>query len=216
MHWFCDKCNHVVQSIDRRLKSVDLITESLGRIESVIENLPAFSNFEDEVVKPLYSQAVTQVTSAVISKVEKNISLQEKVSKQVSQLQEEITAESRARNLVLFGITESDNLMTKVDEILKECSLSKTLTKDRVYRLGPKGTGKNRPVKICLDSEHEKWEFIRRIHSQKISGVIARCDLSKEEQQQDFLLRQELKKARADNPSATYKIIRGKVVKTSN
>ena len=78
--------------------------------------------------------------------------------------------------------------------ILDKCHSSKQVTPQSLFRLGKinEETNRSRPLKLCTDSPADKWEILKRINSLNITGVFARLDLSREEREVDFRLRQEL------------------------
>lgn len=168
-------------------------------------------------------QKATQSYAEVATKLEvsnkSNLNIQEQFSKQVKSLKNEIQTDSRAKNIILFGIdevtSESDSLADSVNEILRQCNLTGSVDTEHCHRLGQKKPEKSRPVKVALKSESEKWEVLKRINSMKPRNVFGRLDLTKEEQEKDFRLRQELKKTRVQNPDNHYKIVKNKVVQVT-
>ena len=142
------------------------------------------------------------------------------MSSQLNSLKDDIKTETRSKNLIVFGVKESnedvsghETSIEQVSNVLKACRFLCDLTKNHVYRLGKKtSNGKPRPIKICLPSEADKWELIKRINREKPDGVFARLDLTREEQDQDFQLRLRLREAREADTKNKYKIVKGKIV----
>jgi hypothetical protein len=132
----------------------------------------------------------------------------------------ELTSEVRAKNLIIFGLEEKettlDDTADSLGETLKNCGLACDNLGSSISRLGPKKEGKTRPVRLRLSSESQKWEFLRRINGKRLQGVFARLDLNREEQESDFLLRQELRKRRQDNPCQRYIIRNKQVIQVNN
>ena len=126
--------------------------------------------------------------------------------------------ELRARNIVIFGIEETpdiDETVEKLNKVIKdECHMQVSLNKTTVqnHRLGQK-SGKNRPVKVQLSDEKEKWEMLKRLNGLNLRGVFGRLDMNRDERKQDFALRQELKKTREGDPSHLYKAKNKKIFK---
>lgn len=126
--------------------------------------------------------------------------------------------DSRAKNLVLFGVEENDDIMA-TSKIIEEyvgskCHLKISLDGKVIHRLGRKNeeNTKPRPIRIKTESETIKWDLLKRINSVKNDNIFARLDLSKQEQEQDFILRQELKKMYTENPDKKFKIHKGKIM----
>lgn len=136
---------------------------------------------------------------------------------------EQENKEMRDKNLIVFGVTESntkEETVHKIQDLLKKCHLSTNIEQHYVHRLGrvdsKKANNQNgakpRPIKICTNSNETKWDILKRINDLKEQGIFAKPDLTKKEQEADFRLRQELKQKREDNPSHTFKIQKSKVV----
>lgn len=206
IHWYCNKCDGCFSSIIIKLHELSSQIDTLAKAN---ENERSEVQSYAEVVKKF------DVTSR------QNQVMQEQVSKQLKTIRDDMQAEQRALNLVLFGVREPDetnqtsDILTDIDSIFKDCGLNYKLTKSQVYRLGPKKTDSTRPrpLKVCLESEFDKWEVLRRINSIKPQGIYGRLDLSREEQEKDFRLRQELKKTREEDPEGKYKIYQKKIIK---
>ena len=193
IHWFCEKCDNMLVSIDEKLRQIQETVNDLSK-----QKIPA-TNYSD-------------IVSKIDTSIKQNETIQSEMSKQIKSLQSDLTAENRAKNVVVFGIKENENLNETVSKIYDECGLHLSTDKLKALRLGAMKDGKSRPVKISLASESQKWDLLKRINSVKPDGIFARLDLTKEEQQKDFLLRSELKKIREQNPSDTYKIVKNKIV----
>ena len=131
-------------------------------------------------------------------------------------------SEFRAKNLILFGIEESDNReewAQQVDKIIKDCHIDMKVEKNNSYRLGRYDASKHkerpRPLRISTRSENQMFELLSRINGMKLSGIFARKDLSKKEQEEDFRLRKELRETREADPDSAYKIKKGKIIKVN-
>jgi hypothetical protein len=161
----------------------------------------------------------------IVSKLDKNANLFEtRLTEQQTQIQaftkqitKEISSDTRAKNVIIFGLKEPQkssisDTVDSVSNLLKTCGLKHDKVDTSVARLGPKRENKIRPVRLILQSESEKKEFLRRINGQRLDGVFARLDLTKEEQSRDFLLRQELRERRKTNPEKRFRICNQEVV----
>lgn len=83
------------------------------------------------------------------------------------------------------------------------------------FRLGAKGknetANKHRPVKIKFTDETKKWDFIKRLNRDKPQSMFATLDLSKEEREREFNLRQKICDLKKSNPTSIYCIKRGEI-----
>ena len=120
---------------------------------------------------------------------------------------------------MIFGIDETEKFSDTID-VLKDLLENKChynpshldLNSKSAHRVGAKQNGKNRPIRLSLDTEATKWELLKRLNAQKISGVFGRLDLTKEKQERDFQLRQELKKKREEQVGKKFKILKNQIV----
>jgi hypothetical protein len=213
VHWYCSVCEQSCATLDKRIKAVEVKFEEFSKVQEgtarSYADVVSKIDTSVEINKSLQEQITKQITSL---KTE-----QQQVTKQISTLKTDIQADNRSKNVVIFGLEENCEtpLVDSLTELLNDCSMKIPIDKSSCYRLGQKSSSKSRPVKLMLPSEAEKWEVLRRINSIKPSGVFARKDLTKEEQEADFVLRQELKDTREKDPKNTYKIIRNKVTLVS-
>jgi hypothetical protein len=110
---------------------------------------------------------------------------------------------------VPFGLLQDDKPANDVvSDLFSECSLSFEKYRPSCIALGSRQGTKPRPIKVTFQTEADKWEALKVINREKPTGVFARLDLNREEQEQDFRLRQELKKVRAENQMARTKYTR--------
>lgn len=204
VHWLCELCDTPIigdtrHNIDARLLAIE---KKLGELTEVQKdsNKRSFA----EVVSSL------EKTSTKIDKQFKTQGLQ------IATIRDELSADNRAKNVIIFGIKGQDAEETFVElkKVCDECSLNIPLSKSNTIRLGKQNeSGKPRPIRLTVDSESTKWDTLKRINFQKIPGIFARLDLSREEQAKDFQLRQELKKAREADKTGEYKIIKNQIKK---
>jgi hypothetical protein len=203
IHWYCKKCDNVCAALG----------EHLEKIHHTLEVIAAQKVQPASSPDPSYADVLV---NKIDDAAKKNQTLQEQVSRQIQNIRAELETENRAKNLVIFSLAENEagGTLDSVTQVMKDCGFQRPLTVGQVTRLGAKKEGgRSRPIKVSMNTEADKWEFIRRINAVKPNKIFARLDLTKDEQQQDFHLRQELKKARETDPDNNYKIIRNKIVK---
>ena len=199
VHWFCSKCDQNSCKFVTLEKKVDEIKDLVSKnIDLKVAQL-----------EKTYAEAVKKIetnSEVIVNAAQKTIQKDERESK-----------ENRERNLIIFGLPESSKEETLADaqSLLEQCSVGKKVDADNLFRLGSLDKvkeGRSRPLKLCTSSRVEKWDILKRINSLRKSGVFARPDLSLTEREEDFRLRQELKKSRENSPHKKFKIHRKKVI----
>lgn len=226
----------VVECADSHLK--DLVKSSREDIQSlsstVSENMISFRADLDKVLERFDSHSkefnregseISQSYAEIAKKLEESSqnfsqNMKSQTSTIIEQLHDkskaERSSEMRAKNVVIFGFEEMENrddALVKVNNLLYECYLDFEATPSNTYRLGKVIPGRARPIRICTGSEFEKWEMLKRINGLHHPQVFARLDLNKQEQEQDFLLRKQLKEKRDSDPSSKYMIRQNKIVR---
>lgn len=198
VHWYCEKCDSVFVAIENRLKALQEMLEELR-------------NNNNETVE---AKTYAEITAKLDNNIRQTQVNHIQVSKQIQNLKVNLEVDNRAKNLVVFGIKEDEkSAFEAVIDMLKNCSVyGPNIVQPQVMRLGKKAENKSRPIKICFNSEAEKWETLKRINHVKPNGIFARLDLDKEQQQKDFQLRMELKKRREQDKEHSYKIVKNQIV----
>ena len=227
VHWLCEKCDdnkyddsRSSSDISDHGKRIEILEKSLENIKKSIDE--SFSK-HSEIMKVSYADVLKKLDN-------RSEDIQGSIEKQCDQIvrkQQNISKErekqlARTKNVIIFGIQEAETLSTTIDNLKsifeEKCHFDigrVALSPTNVHRIGAKQQGKNRPIRILLDSEVAKWELLKRLNSQRIEGVFARLDLSKEEQERDFQLRKELRKKNEENPDLTFKIVKHRVVQVT-
>lgn len=131
--------------------------------------------------------------------------------------QERKDQELRAKNIIVYGIAETQDMAqtaSVVNEFLHaECSLDVKIDRSNIIRLGKLMKDKNRPLRITLSSDSVKWDVLKRINWVKAQGVFAKLDLNRVDREKDLALRKELRKAKESDPNNTYKIYKQCIIK---
>lgn len=214
VHWYCDSCDNPLVKIDGRVNKIE------QELTSIRESFNKAVEQQQTFIDKSYASVVSKIQERS-DEIQGSISKQCEtiISKQVEIDKEKDEKFFRSKNLVVFGIKETDDTVETVELIKKiadEVSLPLQLSIKNVHRIGRKGdTGqtKIRPIRVLLDSEQKKWEALKRFNALRKPGVFARLDLSKEEREEDFRLRQELRQAKKEDPIGEYKIRRQKIIK---
>lgn len=118
---------------------------------------------------------------------------------------EEIMARmKRVNNVIFFGVPEKTPDVTnqQVDEIIKNlCPQSKAVKIARIGRTND--SGKPRPVIVELPTVGDKWNLIKNGNkeinrkSSELQGISIRPDLTKQQQEEEYKLRVELRSRKA-------------------
>ena len=135
-------------------------------------------------------------------------------SQLLSNQAEYLDHEKRKKCAILHGISESGDepLQNKLAEYLSNISFPSNQI-IQAYRLGRPAEKKDRPVKLILTNEIQKWDLVKRINETKTNKTFATLDLSQEEREKDYQARQKLKELKSNNPGEVYKIKNFKILK---
>lgn len=203
VHWFCSRCERAHSSLDIRLKKLE------SKLAEITEQAQQNSND-----MPLLEKTYASVVSSIDQATKSQSTFMNSVQKQLTTIKSDLQADTRSKNLVIFAMEENENnTQAIVDSLLKQCDISFQVTSQNTFRLGQRKPNKIRPIKLMTDSESTKWEIVKAINRCKPNGVFAKLDMSKEQQEEDFRLRQELKLERQKDPTGHYKIRQGKILK---
>lgn len=203
LHWFCSRCDNQFCKLEQIEVKVDKIQELVSSsIDSKISN-----------IQKSYAEAVSKLetNSAVIANAARtSIKKEETESKNI-----------RDKNIIIFGIQESNinDTIESVKSILEELHIHTTVDKDSLFRLGKYDNDKSdkcRPVKLCTESKTKKWDILKAVNDLRKPGVFARLDLSKVEQEEDFRLRKELQQIREKETTKKFKIKNKQIVEVKN
>lgn len=120
--------------------------------------------------------------------------------------------ESRKNNAIVTGLTEIDGktAMDQINDLMKMECFTRSNTPIQAFRLGKKieSGEQKRPIKVRFEDEQTKWEFIKRFNNQTLreKGFYCKLDESKVVRNQQFQLRQEVKRLRSESTSTQYRV----------
>jgi hypothetical protein len=213
VHWYCHTCDNTASGLEARMISIEKSVASIRELCT------------DTLQK--YSTTVSESYASIVSKLQENseningsiMKSCETVVQKQRQLDKRKAEElDRAKNIIIFGAKECsfDETKSLIDDLLRDCDIYSKIdiTSTTLHRIGKPVEEKNRPLRLRLKSEDEKWNVLKSINKARVSGIFARLDLNKEQQKQDFLLRKELREKKAANTDSdiTFKIVKNKVV----
>ena len=181
--------------------------ERLNKIESVVnEN----NSDQNQTEAKQFTQANLEKMMEDVKRAEINI--EQKIESELKvYLDQKQDKESRKNNIIILrleeqeGENEEERINNDRKEIKKllnttnpelEAELETIIPKKNSIRLGRKKEGTNRPIKLVLNDEEMKKDIFRGCKNLKNSNyknVSIQNDLTKEEQEKNFKLRQELR-----------------------
>ncbi|KAG0729849.1 hypothetical protein GWK47_029494 [Chionoecetes opilio] len=122
-------------------------------------------------------------------------------------LEEREDKERRRKNVMMFNVEESEKEDVKEREkddkelceyVFKEALGVEGAEVVKVYRLGTKSRGRERPMVACLSDVYVKWDIIKRskelrnAQEDKINKIGLAVDKTKREREEDALLKEKL------------------------
>lgn len=194
------------------------LEENVKRQEDIIRNL-------QETVKQLKSESIvrkdTSVTSNSFADIVKNGIPKESVSLVAHQIRREEAHQAKCNmNLIIKGLPAKDASDTKDQEEIKDMAESINVTLEGT-RLSSKRVGNIRAdgsqLLILTLPVEKKTELLKA--SKKLMDttdwkhVFISPDKTKAQQHADFMLRQELRLRKSEEPESSWYIHRGKVIK---
>lgn len=217
---------------------MNVLKEAIQQIKK-----PAVQSLDVQVVKAAVAEAIAEIKIELLSESKKLIDkVEEKFEDRFASLEESITntrcdiideimlRESKKNNVIVFGLPETDQsysdrdrsqttLKNAVDELVSEVGMEDEVKIKRVFRLGtvrPNST-RPRPVKIVLESEHQKSSLVRASYQlrklppdHRYRNVYVNNDLTPEQQNAERFLRFQLKQRRDQGDDVFVR--RGKIV----
>lgn len=109
--------------------------------------------------------------------------------------------ENKRRNCAILHSAPENTLERKnetVKRLLDEISYSSEKVVQSV-RLGEKNEAKPRPIKVQFCDEAQKWDFMKRVnHAKPYGKVFAKLDLTKEELNDEFKIREKVKRLKTE------------------
>ena len=212
IHWFCTSCTEVgVNAISNA--QLDETVPAAQQQRLVVEINKAVTSLQDTVKM---AEEKLQISYAdMVKKLDSNL---QKISEAkpgphegrptTSDLRELQERQEKSKNLVVYGVPESDsdnreNRKIHDQAILQSiCQEGLEIEVDVVdtIRLGEKKTGVARPLRVKLPEETDARRILRqaknlaRSEEEVLRKTFFRKDMTKTERREDYLLRTELKK----------------------
>ena len=223
-HWFCpecekpailavrtdmeieEKCAAYMSSVNNRLDKIEKALDrkvdhdEVNRLEQRIDSLES-NKPPENTVQPATTSTINET------------------------LNEQKERESRAKNIILFNIPESDkqnpqertqedtNFVTRVFQTLEieKCDI------DKCIRLGKKVSGRSRLTRVTLKNQDSKGNILRKSRalesSEDFSEIYIRPDLTRLQRTEQRMLRDELRSRREKGEDNIF-IRRGKIIQT--
>ena len=147
---------------------IEAITKEIGASfkEAIVNHVANSTNKIEDQIKTSYANAVSR--SSEISSVElKSVVTEARFAEQ----KEEIDRKNRTNNLIIHGVQESQNSDENKDKefvnnLVKRVKAAVTIKE--VFRIGQPGdTERNRPIKVVLKSDKEKFALLGNLFALK-------------------------------------------------
>ena len=180
--------------------------DQLGALQSAV-----VSSVEESVKTELRSYSEVASTLSSASKPPSAAYSRETLKSVVKHVVEE---EDRSRNIMVFGLPESENeiLTEKIGELFKELDEKPKL---EAARLGKSGSTRSRPVKVSLSSSVNVQQIMRKARNLRLSEeyktVFLTPDRSAEERVIQKQLVLDLKKRKSDEPDKIHYLKDGEI-----
>lgn len=182
---------HLTEKIEETMKEIGASFK-----EAIVNHVANSTNKIEDQIKTSYANAVSR--SSEISSVElKSVVTEARFAEQ----KEEIDRKNRTNNLIIHGVQESQNSDENkdrefVNNLVK--SVKAAVTIKEVFRIGrPGDTERNRPIKVVLKSDKEKFALLGNLFALKgveeYNGISITEDLTQAERRQYKLLSEEAK-----------------------
>lgn len=117
-------------------------------------------------------------------------------------------------NVIIHGVEEGtkDSLQKRVLDLLHDYNIHYSYVTS-IIRLGrPKPDQKRpRPIKVSFISQVVKREFATRFAHNRMEGIFITNDLTKEQQKQEFDLRNKKRQLQSENENKKFRIHNGKI-----
>ena len=182
---------HLTEKIEETMKEIGASFK-----EAIVNHVANSTNKIEDHIKTSYANAVSR--SSEISSVElKSVATEARFAEQ----KEEIDRKNRTNNLIIHGVQESQNSDENKDKefvnnLVKRVKAAVTIKE--VFRIGQPGdTERNRPIKVVLKSDKEKFTLLGNLFALKgveeYNGISITEDLTQAERRQYKLLSEEAK-----------------------
>lgn len=221
--WFCPACKpNMVQAcaeVKRLREENTMMKKQMQELREKYDELTENFKKSEEGWKLKEEGLVNKAVKEAVVKMEKLLDKSER------QREEKEDRERRRKNLIVFNMPESDKQLGKdrEKEDVERCDLVfnnilqvEGCKIEKVFRLGKKQEGKIRPTLVKLEEEHSKWHIISKAKNLKqeedevIKRLIIALDMTPQQREEDFKLRQELRRKREEGESCYIK--KGKIV----
>lgn len=143
------------------------------------------------------------------------------VQKDIEELKEEKDQEKRAKNAILYNLTERneeveiENIYQIIEDIgLPTNNIQHRGNKPRFFRLGNETEGKRRPILIQFVDEQSKFFFLQQWRELKKMNLWCQADLTQKQRDENRKLVDELKQRR-DQGESNLIIRKGKIIERS-
>lgn len=218
VHWYCDACKLIADDRGKANKAIASLEAKIDLVLTKVEDKCSRAEVKDIVGEVMEEKMANEVAK----QVEAYISEKEDVEK-------------RKKNIMMFNVpeSESDTIAERIDhdKNLAESVFLLTAEDDlrpmtsNPKRFGKREAGKNRPLRVTLDSHNAVFGHLKKSSTLKeltdlsdsmnfAKKVVLAPDLTVKQRQSRKSLVDELKERR-ENGEQNLKIFRGRIVTTA-
>lgn len=212
VRWFCTKCSPIL--IIKTSAQASTTEDKLEAINHPVRILT--KKFENEFTgksnlsasNTPYRDALKSNTDEIMKTVTENTVNIKRSQEMLQQSLDNADTEARKMNAILYGLKENTEkpVLNQIEEFLNKECFSHLSGPTSAYRLGVKKDDNSRPIKIKFEGETEKWEFLRRVnHNLKGTPIFCLLDRPKAQRDEEFKLRQAVKKLSTENPGSKFR-----------
>lgn len=187
--------------------SVEQLNEFVTKIEeSNRKSILELNNQQTKDIKDHIKNEITELKQKFEEELNRKSIEFENKYKDLRVKYEKLERELKKNNIIIFGLTAPvDNLEEFIRDSLNNLLGIKLLPGDisNAYSIGKQK--EKRPIIVKLVTYFKKQEILKKLKKLKNTGVSIAQELSLEEQRENKILRQSLKKARSKNLNAFIK-----------
>ena len=218
----CDICLERKGNEASEMREIkEMLQENLKETKKFMTNIEEniYKNVDKMIQEKLGKQTETQekLESMMKEVKETEVNIEKKIHTEVKMyLDNQKEKESKANNIIVLrleeqaGENEEEQIQNDKKELKKlfqktnpelNAEIQNVLDKNKSFRLGKKKDGVNRPrpIKVELPDEDMKKQIFRgcrNLKQSEFAHISIQNDLTKEEQERNFKMRQELKQRR--------------------
>lgn len=210
--WYCEEClpqiNGQSTAVDtqhmKKLNGIERMITSLG---GEIAGYQKQTNEQVENLKKSWAEIANTGAVDIAKDVKKALQVSTNTQALVTHELDKKDSEARKNNAILYGLPEKNTAIEDIKELMTKELFKNFSEPVQTNRLGPKISGKNRPVKMRFADEKAKWDFLKRVnHSLRGEAIFCKLDVKKEVRDREFILREQVRALKQTNNKQEYRV----------